>query len=425
MIVATFAGFQSCQKDISSIGLNLKDRDDLINAIFTDSISINAYSILEDTLNTKNLISNYLGFIKDPVFGTTTAGIYTQFIPQGSSVSLGEFPQLDSIVLTLRYSGGFFGDTLNPFSIKVYRITEDISSTKPYYQNNVFAHSDENLTYKSDFILFPKPTSNVMLDTFVVAHARIKLSDELGNLFLRNVSQMASNESFKSFFKGLYICAIPLANNGSLVNFNLTSEISGIQLYYKNDTIKRQLSFPVRSTETVRISTYQHEYKQGSAEFVNQVLQKDTTLGKDILYLQSMGGVKTKISFPNIKEFKDKNVVINKAELVITNIGEDLNLFPPPNRLNIQGIDKKGEITAIPDYNTSFWGGNYDETNKEYRFRITRYIQSILLRDEYQPYLYLVTDRAAADANRLLLNGTNPTNNSSSRLRLEIYYTEY
>ncbi|MCL1866985.1 MAG: DUF4270 domain-containing protein, partial [Oscillospiraceae bacterium] len=81
------------------------------------------------------------------------------------------------------------------------------------------------------------------------------------------------------------------------------------------------------------------------------------------LYVQCMGGVKTKISFPHIKEFKNRNVVINKAELVITNIGEDINLFPQPNNLNLYKLNTEGEPQALQDAGTTYWGGNYNEKN--------------------------------------------------------------
>jgi len=413
--------YLGCQQDPGSLGII----DDLLNATYTDTITLVAYSVKEDTLNTRNLQSNFLGFIRDPVFGITSTGIFAQFIPTGNSVNFGANPQLDSIVLTFRYSGNFYGDTLNPFSIQIFRLTEDISSSQVYYQNRIFAHASQNLTYDYDYRLAPKPKSKVKLDSLIEAHVRIRLNDELGTLLLRNTSQMISNETFKSFFKGLYICAKPLANNGSLVSFDLTSALSGIQLYYKNDTISRQFQFLIKTGETVRVSSYEHGYESGDPNFVKQVLDKDTLLGTKMLYVQCMGGVKTKIFFPYIKEFKDKNVVINKAELVVTNIGEELNLFPPSNNLNIFRIDKNGEQQYLPDFGTSaYWGGSYNESTKEYRFRITRYIQDIILREDYEPFVYLVANRAASDANRLILSGTNPEN-PFTRLRLEVYYTEY
>jgi hypothetical protein len=416
--------FQGCQKDQSTIGIDLKDRDDLLKAIFVDTITLTAHAVLEDTLNTKNLQFNFLGYLKDPVFGATTAEIFTQFIPQGNSVNFGNAPQLDSIVLTLRYTGNFYGDTLKPFAINVYRLTEDISSTETYYQNHIFKHSFDNLTYHRNFELYPKPKSKVKLDTIVEAHARIRLNDELGNLFLRNASEIASNDGFKFFFKGLYISAKPIFNDGSLVSFDFASALSGIHLYYKTDTINRHFQFLVKSGQTVKVSHYEHDYTIGNPSFVNQILNTDTLLGKYQLYVQSMGGIRTKIAFPHIQAFRDRRVVINKAELVITNIGEDLSLFPQPARLDVKRKKKGGELEPIPDYGTVYWGGVYNETKKEYRMRITRYIQDILLKDDYPSYLYLVAEKAPSDPNRLILSGTQPID-PSTRLRLELYYTEY
>jgi hypothetical protein len=416
---------QSCKKEISSIGIDIND--DLLNAVFTDTTTLTAYSVLEDTLNTTNLISNFLGYLNDDVFGVTTASIFTQFVPAGNVVNFGNSPKLDSIVLTLRYMGDFYGDTLKPFTVKVYELTEDMQKNITYYQHHSIAHSSSNLTHNPNFLLYPTPNKKIWLDSLVASHVRIRLSDEVGNNFLQNASKMGSADAFKSFFKGLFICVESLHKQGALVNFNLTSPLTGIQLYYKNDTIARQFSFPVKVSETIRFSTYKHDYKMGNFDFINQVLQNDTTLGRKTLYVQSMGGVETKINYPYLKELKNRNIVINKAELVITNIGEDLSLYPIPPRLDIQGINPSGTIVEIPDViNTTatYFGGNYNETTKEYRFRITKYIQNIILNDNFQSSIYLVARRAAADANRLILSGTNPDLHHS-RLRLELYYTEY
>jgi len=416
---------QGCKKDITSIGLNL--RDDLLNAAFSDSISLSAYSILEDTLNTTNLVSNYLGFLKDDIFGTTTTGLYTQFLPSSNSVNFGSNPQLDSVVLTLKYSGGFYGDTLNPFTIKVYELTEKIEDSKTYHQTDEISYKTQNLTF-TDFNLYPKPTTKVPADSLLTSHIRIRLTDKFGKNFLDNPKMMNSSDVFKNFFKGLYISAEPLLNKGSLVNFDLNSAISGIQLYYKQDTVARRFTLVTNNQNIVRFSHYKHDYTLGENNFKQQVLNNETDLGKNILYVQSMGGIKTKITFPYIKAFKDKRMVINKAELVISIFDTDLTLFPPPARLFLTGINSSGVNVRIPDEDifasAAYFGGTYDAAKKEYRFRVTRYIQDIILRNNFEPSIYLVVNGAAANAYRLILNGTAPQD-LSKRLRLEIYYTEY
>jgi hypothetical protein len=142
-----------------------------------------------------------------------------------------------------------------------------------------------------------------------------------------------------------------------------------------------------------------------------------------------MGGVKAKIAFPNLKRLlKDEKISINKAELVITNIGEELAKYPVPPRLTIQGVNASGALVLMPDdpyfTNPTYWGGTYDAEKKEYKFRITRYINDIIKKDNFKPYFYLVAAEAAANANRLILGGAEPAD-LSSKLRLDLYYTEH
>lgn len=418
-----------CDDDMSSIGLNLKNRDDLLNATFTDTTTLYAYSVLEDSLKTTELANNILGSIVDEIFGMTTAGMATQFIPDGFTTTFGDAPELDSIVLMLRYRGGFFGDTLNPFYVKVYELNETISSTDTFFSNSSIPHTEMNIAYNQNFLLYPKPTSNVMLDTVYGAHIRIRLDDELGQRFLDNVNSMNSNESFKNFFKGLYICAEPAEGSGSLVNINFThASLSRIQLYYKDSLLTKKYSFLVssESAKSVRINTFKHNHEMGERKFIQQVLEKDTMLGEEMLYLQSMAGIKTKIGFPHLKTLKDKKMVINKAELVITKVDESKEFYIYPSILTLQGVNKKGTLVRLPDDTGTggYFGGIYNTGTKEYRFRITRYVQDVILRDNFEPYIYLVVNAAAANASRTLLHGYN-TFDPTTRLRLEIYYTEY
>ena len=416
LLLSTLWISQGCRKEPGSIGLNIIGRN-LLNAVFTDTTTLITYSVLADSLNTTNLRSNYLGYVKDPVFGTTTAGIYAKFIPFRATVDFGTLQELDSIVLTLRYAGGFYGDTLNPIRIKVYELTEDMSISATYYQNSSITHKYDELTYYPNFRIRPAPNTRVRVDTLLGPHIRIRLKNELGHRFLEDSMAMKS-------FKGLYICAEPFQNNGSLVNFFLDDILSGIQLYYKRDGVPTRFSLVNNSTNAVRFNTFQHDHTLGSADFVNQVIHKDTLLGKNTLYVQGFGGVKTKIAFPHLKALRDKKMVINKAELVITNIGEDLSMFLPPTRLTLQGVNPSDTLVFLPDdVENTYFGGNYDATTKEYRFRITRYIQDIILRDRFQPYIYLLVRDAPINPHRLVLKGTDTLD--ASRIRLELYYTEH
>ena len=75
LVLLTCIFLTSCKDQTSDIGLGLID--DLLGTDFTDTITLQAYSVLEDTINTTNMSANILGHINDPIFGNSDAGIYS------------------------------------------------------------------------------------------------------------------------------------------------------------------------------------------------------------------------------------------------------------------------------------------------------------------------------------------------------------
>lgn len=420
----------SCNDEINSIGLDLLGEE--LGNRYTDSTTVVAYSVVEDSISTKNLLNNVVGYVNDPVFGTTRAGIASQFLLSGNSVDFGDSPVLDSIVLCLKYTG-YYGDTLSPVVIRVHELTEKLDSENSYFHNSEVAYDPTDLTASGNFTLYPKPNTSLFIDTATKeSHIRIPLAESFGYHFLNNKEQMANASSFGDFFKGLYIVADPTTGTGNLSYVNMTSSLSGIQIFYtKND--KQYLYTLTPTSSGVRYNTFEHDFTQGESSFMAQVINTpaDTALGAEKLYVQAGGGVTAKIAFPTIKEeLGDQKVVINKAELVITDISENNPHFTVPAKLRVSGVSKStGKLVYIPDdevyTSEGYYGGTYNAETKEYRIRITKYIQQLLLNDEYQNHIYLKVSGAGIRGNRLILSGTNPTGNSDSRLRLEVSYTQY
>jgi hypothetical protein len=425
--------FISCEDELTSLGLNLRDPNDLMGTQFMDSTTIIAQSFWDDSLITKGLTNNVLGYINDPTFGTTKADFYAQYLLSGKSVNFGTSPMIDSVVLSIRISG-FFGDTTTALPIRVYALSEPMRSDSAYTSNSTLDYVSDNLTYDPNFSVAPRPTTKILVDTtYNDAHLRIRLRDQFGRYFLTNQSQMQDSATFAIFFKGLYVTVDNPNGTGSLLNVNLTSAVSAITIYYTNTTSKYKYQLVTKNT-AIRFNHFEHNYANGTPHFISEVINNvpyggNSTLGEELLYLQPTGGVKTKIQFPTVKSaFKDKNIVINRAELVLTNVSTDPSYLFIPALLTVQGVAKDGTICYLPDdsYYTSseYFGATYNTTTKEYRIRITDYIQDLILRDNFQDYFYLMVSGSGIRGNRLIFGGTNP-NDISSRLRLEISYTEY
>ena len=134
----------SCKDDKTDIGID--QLDNLMGTDFTDTITLQAFSVLEDTINTTNASANIVGHISDPIFGNSDAGIYTQISLGGAAVNFGSHPIIDSAVLTLQVSS-YYGDTNSAVGIRVYQLTEDLNDETQYYQTSSVSYNPTPLNY--------------------------------------------------------------------------------------------------------------------------------------------------------------------------------------------------------------------------------------------------------------------------------------
>jgi len=456
----------SCEEEPGLIGLDLQSQNEKLGVGYNDSTTIVAYSVFDDSLRTDNFLGDVLnanfssslsvnlwdkmlGTFNDPVFGTTSASIFTQI--RLSTISPG-FPSqasLDSLVLYLPYTGSYqVADNsvkATPIHIKVYEVNEKMFPDSIYYYNRM-------LDYKPSEIADLSFISNAK-DSVIIGGIKyppllqIKLSAtpegiDLGNRLLSsaNASNLADNDIFTGFFKGLYIKSLPLntsqANKGSMMYFNLfSSSLAKMTLFYKKssaDTVSTKFDFVIND-KCAKYTHFNHYAYNGSnstlsanSDFKNQLGvggSPNPGLGEQKLYLQSMGGVKINLKFPYLRDLiKDKKVVINEAVLVIKNDDTDDKNAPP---LMITVLKKlaAGKIAFLPDAfeGFNFLGGTYNATTREYRMRITRYYQLMLNTTDEDYGLVMVIDNRRTTANRFVLKGTDKT--MANRMKLELKYT--
>lgn len=419
--------FSGCDNHNSPIGWDLMDQ---VGTDFTDTVTVVAYSVLEDTISTTNLSSNIVGHLYDPVFGSTVASIYTQLAMSASNVNFGTNPVIDSCIFTLQLAG-YYGDTNSRVGIRIHQLTEPLSKNTTYYQNSTLSYDPTPLNYSlTDYSI--RPGQEVVVDTAIYSpHIRIRLSQAFGQYLLNHQYQL--NHDFSSFLKGLYITAVShTGSTGYEIITSITSSLSGITIYYHNaDNTGLRYKLGC-SSEGVRFTNFHHDYNSSTnPSFHQEVLAGDQSVGATTLFVQGTGGVKTRITFPYLENtfaHLDNRVVINKAELIIKDINpEELYLVHPIN-LTLQGIKKDGGLTYLPDddyyTSTAYYGGTYDAEKHEYRFRITEYVQQLISgTGNLTPSINLIVRGSGVRPNRLLFGG--PGLSDDQRLRLEIAYTKY
>ena len=91
MIGMLLLAFAACRKSPETIGNNLISDSDYIGVFHTDTVEIECHSY-KDSVSTKNVSYALLGSMKDPVFGNSEAGFYTQFRLSLAGQSFGTAP---------------------------------------------------------------------------------------------------------------------------------------------------------------------------------------------------------------------------------------------------------------------------------------------------------------------------------------------
>jgi hypothetical protein len=423
----------ACTKKPEQIGANLQPDQDRIQVLHTDTIAINAYSVLEDSIRTDEPSQILLGSIVDPTFGKTVASFYTQLRLSTNAPDFGANPVLDSLVLQLAYSG-YYGDTTTLQTIRVQELVNDIYLDSSYFSNQHIARDPFDYANKPFYF---RPESPFPLDGDTLpALIRIRLSDQspaLGNKILSTPAEfLASSETFTEYMKGIYVTVDAVSSNGAIAYLNLPSNLSRATIYYHNDSedsLRYELTI---LANTPRFNHFEHfNYADASPEFKGQLLQGDTSLGQEKLYLQAMGGLRTYIGFPNLKHFArntGKKIVVNEARLIFSGYEEEPEFIPPNKLALVKRTGNMQQYTIMEDQldGETYFDGNYKASLNEYHFRITRYVQNLISLDgEDDDFgLYALIIGASSKADRWVFNGANPQQQAGQKpFKLQIVYS--
>ena len=118
------ATLNSCNRPETEIGLGYAEAD-LLGLSQTDTLTLRCRTVREDSLQSDNLSTAVLGRMFHPDFGWHTAGFVTQFRLSAPDIDFGTNPLVDSIYLSLRYTGDSYGE-LSPQTIEVYELEDSL-----------------------------------------------------------------------------------------------------------------------------------------------------------------------------------------------------------------------------------------------------------------------------------------------------------
>lgn len=405
--------FSACTKiDTTKLGIELIPTVDNIHTFETTlDVAANTYAFPTDVNDTtvpklSKSSLHALGYLNDPLFGTTRASIFVELKPEYFKFS---FPipkdsliAFDSAVLVLGYKNAY-GDTNSVLNAKVYQIiqsdfTED--TTKIIYNTSAdiaygallgqTAFTTKNLTAQRKLATGDSVSNQL----------RIKIDQTFAKaLFERDsTNAFASDEAFTNYLKGFAI--VPDAGIGNaLAYFSLID--SKLEFHYRK---KNNGKIDTTSTSFYSTATSAHANRVERVYASGEINNHFVTLpaGDNVVYVQSAPGTHVRISIPKLPEFKAKgNVVINRAELSIEQMYDaSNNTFASSPYLFLDAIDETNKkfITVPNDF--SFQGGQpnfpyffdiYKSKTKQdpanhtvswYTFNLSRYVQGIVTRNE-------------------------------------------
>jgi hypothetical protein len=262
----------SCDKDYNTIGEGLVNEVhfnqilDSDSEITTEQYFFGSNNLTDNPVQTNNLSNNLLGFYKHPVYGGSTASAVTQVGLSEYGKDFGLNPMIKKVVLSIPYFSNLIDTDANtgistyeldsiygssPINLKMYRSSYflndfDINGeTRKYYsdEDNVsLPRIDDELLYENEsFFPSDQETTGELVEGEVEGELELerfepRLRVELDSndfewlLVSANETSISSSSNFKDFYRGLYLKAEAIGQEGVLLALDLSS--AEIQIFY-------------------------------------------------------------------------------------------------------------------------------------------------------------------------------------------------
>lgn len=440
------------------------------------TLEINAKNTNFDTISVSVGDDNVIGYLNDPIFGKTTASMAATFMAPYFPF---RFPaakdslHIDSVVLSLAYRG-FWGDSTQPVSLRVFRIEGEQYFKKDTAFKNVQdiergLELTENYTPKKFYI------RDAPFDSAHFNDIRIRLDSSFGTELLKNydtTTAYANDSLFTAYLKGLIVESE--LNGNTLIRTNLLDTGTKLILYYRydrSDSVGKQDTTYVNFTVDQFVSPHCNTIiRDRSGTEMAQYLPSNSNPEDDKLYIQSGPGSYSTLWVKGLEGLP--NMIVHKAEIIMEQIPDNSSnsdtYFSVPN-LFLSGVNDSTRFAIPPSdpfdihtqpspvvalgsvgiSNLSTFGcfpkPKIDvATGKQiyyYTFDISRYVQSVVTRDadtirfnlwapyqgyirgsETSPYFYPISSPTLnyPGIGRIRLGGGN---NAEHKMRLHIIYS--
>ena len=427
-LLVLFVG-TSCKKKITAVGSTGIDEAGLLAAGAVDTFSLETYSILDDSINTKNPGVNTLGEMYDPVFGKIKTSFFTQIRLESGNPAFGPLADIimDSVVLSMQYS--FYTGKLTPQTFEVYELSQAISSDTAvkYYDFSSLAVKPINLIQAGYGTIKPEPIADAVIDTTKVApQLRLRLDTNFAKAMITEANSgstsFANNENFMNYFKGLFITTNNSAQSpgeGGVFSFNMGSSASKLSMYFRrwetiNGTptlVKKEFSFLIDGST----QSFNRAEINRSGTAVEQALNVKSN-GLTEFYAQAFG-TRAVVKIPGLSNIP-KTAIVHKAILMLPIQYQTGSPFTTGSVVRM--VEKLNETSNLA---IDWPSAGVSDFSKSVTQDISAFAQQIVSGLSENKPLYIFPSRSTTSGDRIIFNGPNTLN--KVKPKLYIIYTEF
>jgi hypothetical protein len=404
----------SCEEKPTLVGIKLLPETDFVSFKSDTTIKVEGYTRYTDSAVTNNRTYSYLGKLHDPYFGDTKADFVGQFRILKKWPGGGPF-WVDSVKLNFAFQGAKGKLDTNIFhNIKLYEITEELSSVVKYYSNR----DPRAGLFIGSFVL-----PSVSKDT--VKGISLTLPVWFGTHLMRDTTKLTQEDianDFRSFFKGIYF-TLEDSPNSLLGAITFTASDFFIRVYYSNPKASNMTYDFVINSNSVRYNRFTRVFSAADpSKKINHINDgiKDT-----VVYLQAFGGVFPQIKIPQLKTIKDSitRLSVSKAKLTFSVLLDSVNYSATTVPAQIMMKYTKSDTVQyiVPDYsvNASFFDGTFNSTSKTYSFNLASFVQEYFKGNIPEPVVEMYFPEG--EFKNVILK----VNNTHSPVKFQFTYTRF
>lgn len=354
--------------------------------VYIDTFKVQLATYKTDSFATSGHEVFMIGRHHDSLFGELEANSYAQVLLPESNPVQDKTVLFDSLIMIMKPSGNYYGDTLNPITIRIHQLSEKIKNED---ESETIFFNPRKFAYRQQLL----GSTTVQIRPGRSTEIKIRLSDTLGrellNKFRTNHADIQNADNFFNYFKGVYITGSNTNNN--LFYFKGLDKNVILQLHYRlnaNSSQKNTIDFAFNSSNQFNQIVHQPLSSPLSAFSTYKKQLRESKITANKAFLHSNIGTLIKISFPSVLTVKDLHpyVKILKAELVIRPQSDSYRYpYKIPEQLNLYTTNDNNDlISTLKDA-----GGEDNLTGNlvndrlfpektQYTFDITQYINALL-----------------------------------------------